>query len=137
MKNYIFIVLMVLFSSCVGKKSTVTENKVEGYRIEKIKKKGDWYIIYAVKEDTLYKIISKENKKGVSDCQRIKKGNKYKFQLKSEKDFAPTIDGIKISPINFNGCYYYSDNTLICLEPENGIWELFTEQNVKGLYFCN
>jgi len=137
MKKYIFIIFMVLFSSCVGKRIIVTETNVEGYLIEKIKKKGDWYMIYASKEDTLYKIISKKIKNRVYECEKIKKGNKYKFQLKSEKDFAPTIDGIKISPINFNGCYYYSDNTLICLEPENGIWELFTAQNVKGLYFCN
>lgn len=136
MNKYLYIISVILFSSCAVKKDPITEKKTDSYLVEKIRKKGEWYMIYASKEDTLYKIISKKSKDINGLCTKIKRGKEYDFILQSEKNFAPTIDGIKINPVNFSGCYYYSGNTLICLEPENGIWELYTAENIKGLIFC-
>lgn len=129
--------LIVLFSSCVGKKTPTIERENNGFLVERVKRKGDWHIIYASKQDTLYKIVSKRTKVVMGLCDKIKIGKKYEFVLQSQKDFAPTINGVKINPVNFSGCYYYSEKTLICLEPENGIWDLYTAKNIKGLYYCN
>lgn len=70
-------------------------------------------------------------------CDKIKTGKECDFVLESRKGSVPTINGIKINPIGFTGCYYYSKDVSICLEPENGIWDLHKAKNIRGLYYCN
>ena len=53
--------------------------QVPMYKVDKIKTVGKFYIIYAVKDDSTYKIVSRKEK--TSDGTRIRKNQSYPFKI--------------------------------------------------------
>ena len=104
--------------------------------VYKIDKENDYYLIYAKKKDSLYKIVSK-NESPISDCNKIKINNYYDFKLHSRRENSPTIGGIKLNPVNYLDiqCYTYDKDTKICIDIKNGIFDLYYADNIKGLCF--
>jgi len=100
----------------------------------RIEQKNDWYIIYAEKNDSNYKIVSgkSSNKTGV----KIREGKRYNLTLRSQRDIAPIINGMSIIPQNYMDirCHTFDEKTIICIEPENGIYELYFCKDLDGLY---
>jgi len=137
MKN-IVLILSILFISCGKTALTDKENnlKLTSYKVYKIETINDYYLIYAKKKDSLYKIVSK-NEPSISGCQKIKLNNYYNFKLHSRRENAPTIGGVKLNPINYLDveCYMYDKDTKICIDAKNGIFDLYYAENVKGLCF--
>jgi hypothetical protein len=137
MKNLIFLLasIIILFS-CTGTKKgmTVKENKTK-YRIKKIDKNNSWYIIYADRNDTLFKIVSFAKNKIDESCRKIVVGGIYDFELKSKKGNAPIIGGVKLDPVGYTGCYVFDKETTICLEPKRGIYDLFFTNDLKGICY--
>jgi len=105
------------------------------YLIKKIDKKNSWYIIYAERKDTLYKIVSYADNGINENCKKIVVGRRYDFDLKSKKENAPMIGDVKLDPVGYTGCYQFDDKTTICLEPKRGIYDLFYTNNLKGICY--
>ncbi|HMQ49520.1 MAG TPA: hypothetical protein PKA70_18785 [Saprospiraceae bacterium] len=127
-----FFAVFLLLSACTKKIAQVT-NGTE-YTIKKIQKKNSWYIIYAEKKDTLYKIVSKTDNDIYRDYEKIKVGFGYNIDIHSQKDTSPIIGGVKLDPVGYTGCYQFDSETNICLEPEKGIYDLYFASNLKGIY---
>lgn len=106
----------------------------DAYRVDKIKSKNNWNIIYVSKNDSIYKIVSrKENNCSLN--RKIKIGKYYKFIMHSERDDSPTIDGLEIDPVNYLDieCFSYDEKTEICIEPKKNIFDLYSAENLHGL----
>ena len=147
MKNIIlFLFLLMLYSCLSTNKVAISSTSNNNYLIKKITKKNSWYIVYAEKHDTLYKIISKVDN-DIENCNKIVVGKWYDFELKSRRENIPTINGVKLKPMNYldvkssaydkNGseCYLYDKETEICTEPKKGIFDLFYTDNLKGICY--
>lgn len=117
-----------------------TANTDSLYVIKSIDSVNNWYVILAVKRDSSYKIVVKKEKEHDAKCEKpIVVGQSYHLELHSRKNEAPVINGIKIKPVNYLDiqCYTYDENTVICIEPQKGIYDLFHTSNIKGLCYIS
>jgi hypothetical protein len=107
--------------------------KESKYTVIQIDSTNDWHIIYANKNDSIFKIISKKNK--MDDCNEISIGKSYDFILHSRRENPPKIGNIIILPQNNLdvNCFSFDDDTYICVEPDNGIYDLYFCENLTGL----
>lgn len=133
MKNmFITLLFLGLLISCKNLHSNINKPESQStYNVYKIDSINNYYLIYAKKHDSIFKIVSL--KEQMSDCNKIKKGLNYNFKLHSIRENAPTIGGIKMSPINYMdiNCYQFDEETSIC--KEEGIDDLFFSDNIKSL----
>lgn len=118
------------------------------YLIKKIKTKNSWYIIYASRQDSIYKIVVGKEAVANTECEKIAVNKYYKLELKSRRENVPVINGVKLKPINHLDvksntydkegieCYSYDEYTEICTEPKKGIYDLYFTDDLKGLYYC-
>lgn len=136
MKNLIYLASVILFFSCVSTRKAMTVKNVDtNYSIKKINKNNSWYIIYAERNDTLFKIVSYAENSIGQNCKKIVVNGKYDFELKSKKENAPIIGGVKLDPVGYTGCYVFDKETTICLEPKRGIYDLFFTNDLKGICY--
>lgn len=145
MREIIYIFFALIVFSCSSSKKTI-QNDISKYRIKKITSKNSWYVIYAEKQDSLYKIVTGKEK-GDNDCQKIAVGKYYDLELKSRRENIPVIGGIKLKPVNYLDvksssydkegveCYSYDKKTEICTEPQKGIYDVYYTEDLKGLCF--
>ncbi|GGD64375.1 hypothetical protein GCM10011514_30430 [Emticicia aquatilis] len=133
MRKLLFLII-VLVSSCKNSKIANQTNQLS-YLVKKIDSKNNWNIIYASKQDSIFKIIVRKEVGIINDCEKIVVGGYYLFKLHSRKKDVPDINGIKIEPINNLDiqCYSYDNETSICIEPKKGIFDLHHAENIKGL----
>jgi len=131
MKNCLIFFASIILISCTTNKKII-EKKSE-YMVTKLDSINNYYLIYATKNDSVFEIISKKER--TAKCKTIKKGSNYSFKLKSMRDNAHTIGGIKISPMNYLDiqCFQFDENTKIC--KEEGIYDLYFAKNINGLCF--
>ena len=133
MKILLCICSVLTLLSCSTPKGIAQGQKEEpGYLIKKIKSKNSWHIIYAQKQDSLYKIVV---------------GKDYDLELKSRRENVPVINGVKLKPVNYLDvkspaydkegveCYSYDEKTEICIEPKKGIYDLYYMDDLKGLCY--
>lgn len=126
---------LILLFSCTN---SISQNNSTGYLVKNIESKNSWYIIYAEKNDSIYKIVVGKNEDNVDkDLKKIVIGQYYDFKLQSRRDSAPEIGGVKLNPINRLDveCYSYDKKTEICIEPKKGIYDLYYTKDLKGLYY--
>lgn len=148
MKTHIYLLVSVILFSCSTTKKTMTvSDNNTNYLIKKIDKNNSWYIIYAERKDTLFKIVSYAESKVDENCKKIVVGGKYDFELKSKKENVPVINGIRLKPMNHldveskvfekDGveCYVFDKKTTICLDPKRGIYDLFYTNDLKGICY--
>lgn len=105
------------------------------YNVYKIDSINNYYLIYAIKSDTLYKIVSKKEPSLSGGTLIMVKGN-YSFQLSSIWTQPIIIGGVNVSPsVTPNvTCLSFDDSTRICLERDS-INDLYRASNLRGLYF--
>ena len=145
MKNLImFLFIILLALSCSSVKKSIQEDNT-CFFIKRIVSKNSWWIIYAQKQDSLYKIVTAKNVN--NNCEKIVIGRYYELELKSRRKNIPVINGVVLKPTNYlevkssaydkNGieCYFYDDKTEICTNPEKGIHDLFYTDDIKGLCY--
>lgn len=143
MKIYLVLIFVILFA-CTESKLMNPDNKnfeqkiedlanLNSYKVYKIDSINNFYLIYAKKKDSLYKIVSK--KEWDVDCNLIKANEEYEFMLHSQS-FNPATGNLEILPENslLVNCFYYDDSTKICLERDS-INDLFYGDNIRGLCF--
>ena len=83
----------------------------------------------------MFKIVSYAENNIYQNCRKIVVGGKYDFELKSKKENAPIIGGVKLDPVGYTGCYVFDKETTICLEPKRGIYDLFFTNDLKGICY--
>lgn len=134
MKNYILAVSAIVFIALSCKSSLPNRVSENLYRIYKIDSINDYYLIYAKRGDSLFKIVSKRELVGKQ--QEIKVNKSYPLKLHSRRENLPTISGVKLEPMNYLDveCFGYDKNTTICIERDS-INDLHYAENIKGKYF--
>ena len=138
MKLLVYTYLLFVAFACSSSKEVTQEvNADSKYYIRKIKNKNSWCIIYAEKQDTLFKIVVGTSNVINDDCKEIAVGKYYDFELKSKRENAPKINGVGMNPINYLDieCYSYDEETDICIEPKKGINDLYYTEDLLGLYY--
>lgn len=112
---------------------------IKEYRIERIKKKNNWYLIYASRSDSLFKIVSKKtkDKEKYARHDKIRRHKKYHLILESYSDNAPVVNGVKVVIPGYTGGFCLDSCTTVMLESRNGIWDLYTSPNLKGIYYIS
>jgi hypothetical protein len=136
MKN-VFEIIAVALIGYIGSKAEKNNSLIRelqvAYRVYRIDSINTWYLIYARKGDSLYKIVSKKIE--IEGCHKIEVGNHYDFHLHS-RIYGYTIAGKKILPQNtlLVNCFSFDDSTNICLERDS-INDLHYADNIKGLCF--
>ncbi|WP_155847217.1 hypothetical protein [Algoriphagus marincola] len=138
MKLLVYTYLLFMIFSCSSSKGFTQDGNIDSkYRIKKIKTKNSWYIIYAEKQDSLYKIVVGKPNTINDDCKKIVVGKYYDLELKSRRDNTPEINGVKLKPVNYLDveCYSYDEDTEICIEPKKGINDLYYTDDLKGLCY--
>lgn len=127
--------LIVSFSCSLSGKNYSGEllNTSNIYKVYKIDSINSYYLIYAKKEDSIFKIVSK--KQQFENCNIIKENGEYEFDLHSSL-FGRNIGGESIPRPNslMVNCFSYDDSTKICLEKDS-IIDLFYGDNIEGLCF--
>ena len=106
-------------------------SKTLNYKVYKLDTINNYYIIYAKKQDSLFKIISKKDSS--INCKMIKINNCYKFKLHS----ILKVNGKFIIPLNqiyeISG-WRIDEFTTIKFEGDS-IRDLYNCSNIKGLCF--
>jgi len=108
------ILFLLLCTSVYG----VANAQAPMYKVRKIKDIGKFYVIYAIKDDTTYKIISKKEK--IDYGIRVRKNESYPFKVSIIKSLSSgEVD-----------CFSFDENTTTCKD-DNA--ELALSSNLKGL----
>lgn len=128
---FIAIILLLIAISCSRFNNYYNSNIF--FSITKIDSINNYYLIYALKKDTLVKIVSKKDKLKLGE--KIKVGNFYNFNLESMAKKTPVVNGIQFSTINDMdvNCFKFDNQTIIC--KESNVYGVYTTNNLIGLYF--
>jgi len=131
MKKWYTIIALAILSCCHPKiqhqnpeKTTgkIPDFYLERYKVVRIDSIGTVYLIYAQKDNLVYKIVSAKVESG--DCKNIKVNGEYGFHLFtrffSSRKTAPNITGVEV-----NGTTVHVEDG--CVD------DLFNSINVKGL----
>lgn len=134
--KYLIIVSLALISCCQTKQ--ILNSQEKKYFVERIEILDDWNIIYLSYNKSMYKVISKKEKNMRCE-EELEIHKSYNFSLNSSIPKTIEINGEIIQRTNYLEvtCYYYDQKTKICLEPENGIYDLYYAENLKGLCINN
>lgn len=128
----ILIIVVVAIMACTQTGAKYSEDSIS-YKVYKIDSINSYYLIYANRKDSLYKIVSK--KESVKNCNPIQKDHQYNFKLHSALANR-RIGGKEILPQNslLVNCFFYDESTSICFEGDS-IRDLHYADNIKGLCF--
>ncbi len=135
--------LLIVISGCIHSRVTqsdsnqqqkIISNNDSLYKIYKIDSINNYYLIYAKRQDTLYKIVSK--KEIIPNCIHVRVGEEYMLLLSSIWTKKIMIGNVNASPsvIPHVTCLGFDDSTEICLERDS-INDLHYAENIKGLCF--
>jgi len=124
--------LFIACSAIRGSKNSLNNIEITSlYKIKKIKNEKSFYTIYAVRNDSTFKIISNANNTTVFDCEKIKVGNSYILDLKTV--FPPdSLFGKAVVP-NLGIRGYSVDNGKMVLLEEKSHNKIYTALNLNGL----
>jgi len=131
MKNFIFLISLTLITSCNTQHIDQKKDNAK-YEVYKIDSINSYYLVYAKKGDSLFKIVSK--KENAINQQKISVNKSYNFTLHSMSSQAPTINGIKLKPVNYMdvNCFRFDEETNICKEEK--MYDLYFVDNLQGLH---
>lgn len=104
--------LIILISRINHKIRYIANRKnIKEYRIERIKKRNNWYFIYASRNESLFKIVSKETTDEGKYVRhdKIRRHKKYYLILESYSDNAPVVNGVKVVILGYAGGFYEKD----------------------------
>tara|TARA_R110000850_G_scaffold25451_1_gene73427 strand:+ start:123 stop:554 length:432 start_codon:yes stop_codon:yes gene_type:complete len=137
-KKYLFIFILFLFVSCFFSQAKRTDgssfNRLTEYKILKIDSINNFYLIYATKADTLFKIVSE--KKFSDNCRKIIIGKDYSLNLESIWRKEVMIGDVDVSPSKTPhvSCLYLNEITKVCLEGDS-IRDIYETKNLEGLCY--
>jgi len=117
-------------------KASVVTN---GYRVTKIDSLKSVYLVYARRNDTLFKIVSDKNQ--LTNCNKIKAGRQYRFKLRSlyftdltPEEKAHSIPLATVGNLHSAGIDWDGKGTIIKLEGDS-VRDIYYAKNLSGLCF--
>src|SRR5436189_6339627 len=113
--------------SCSDNHHSDSYKNTNDYKVYKIDSIKNYYLIYALKKNVRFKIIS--SKEFNENCKEIKQESYYDFRLTS---LLHSFGVEEIAP-GSAGCVYVDSVTKICIE--DSIYDLYSGDNIKGLCF--
>lgn len=122
--SLIFLLVIGLFFSFTIKSYDC--NDID-YTILKIDSVNNWYLIYATRNDSVFKIASIKNNNYC--CNRISVGRRYNFELQKRLENVLSKNGMKLLPVN------YFDVTGVIFDNESDVF-VAAEKGIFGLYSC-
>lgn len=125
---------MFFGNSCNSQQKSIKSQEVtDRYNVYQIDSIDNYFIIYAKKENAIFKIVSKKEES--ERCNMIRINSSYIFDLYSHSSVLPTINGETVTPVSVYDvvCYTFENGTKICTDRKNGIYDLYYAKNVKGL----
>lgn len=140
MKKIIFLFTIGLFItySAVNSRENCSRNRgiASQYVIKKIKRQKSFYVIYAERNDSTFKIVSNIVNTSISDCTKIKTGNMYSLDL--EPIFpVDSLLGKAIAPdLGIKGFAVSADGEIVMLE-KKAHNKIYRALNLNGLYIKN
>ena len=136
-KLILFVIYVLLSVECLPIVSDVNYVNDNGYtnkfKVIRIKSEKEFYIIYAERNDTLFKILSP--KKNVKEVNNEKIREKGEYYLSLQTLFPRYIRQTKCPPPGTTGRMgidYYGHT--VPLETEHDIWDIYEATNLRGLY---
>ena len=131
----LFIASMFIGCSVMNNNSLCREdksNRTTLFKIKSIKDKGKFYIIYAKRNDSLFKILSDPKVK--ANGEKIKVNHNYRLELK--KIFPrDSIFGIAIAPNAGIVGFDYGGKTIYKEKKSHNT--VYRAKNLRGLYLDN
>jgi hypothetical protein len=135
--NILILIGTVIFSSNHAFGSGNTDTL---YKVLKIKTKGDYYVIHAIRNDSLFKIISRKASPEIKlDWVLLRKGKRYCF------DFGVEISdssGVEKVPFTGNASYLHVKSSRYFVDGKNRIkfekrfhYRIYSSRNLIGLYY--
>lgn len=136
MKNILLLAIVLFFYGCRGTGTNSPEKTYLGnYQVTRIDSIGNYYLIYAFRNDSTFKIVSK--KYAVKYCNRILQSNSYFFSLRSSLIDTSIGEGLYSPKGNLSvNCHGYDNDTTICFE-DGCVRDLFYADNIKGLCYID
>lgn len=109
------------------------------YKITRIKTKGDYFIIHAERNDSLFKIISKKTQEKESDLELLKKGNYYDFDFGNNDknnagNGAETLDGV-VNYLDIDNKAAFVDGKTRIKFTKRFHYRLYTTKNLIGIHY--
>lgn len=104
------------------------------YTVEEIDEEDSYHVVYLTRENRNYKAISKKESNS-NPCNAIEICKKYRLVLNSFLDRKITIDDKQVS-IGMScliKCIGLDKKTMICTDEENGFYDIYEIENLKGL----
>ena len=127
-KTIIFIMLLMLTNvSC--KQTKEINSNIPGndlFRIKSISEKKHVYIIYAERNDSVFKILSERNEYNRNiECAKIKTNKYYKLEIRATLPSRSIASGLAVSQLSYNGLIIKvekkSHNTLYVVDNLDGL----------------
>lgn len=143
MKKFLLILTTVIlataFSCSVHTRTYQTENK-DTYLIKKIKKKNDWYFIYAAQNDKIFLICSEAPKDKIlySHYPKIHRNSCYQLSLESFRYAEFEMLGRKAHWNLYVTGIELDSITEVCIDQKNdGFYtnDIYFTDDLKGLYY--
>lgn len=111
------------------------------YKVSNISSNGDYYIIIVMRNDSLFKIISRKNKVKMPENESIKKGSFYYFDLNYQND---SFKDNRIKPLSGVANYFDVTNNKEFIDGNTKIkftkrfhYRLYMTKNLIGLYYIS
>jgi hypothetical protein len=109
------------------------------FKVTRIKSKGDYFIIIAERNDSLFKIISKKVSLINPNLELLKKGHYYSFafgdpNIELPKENVEPLSGIMTDLDIKNNPFFIDGNTKIRFT-KRFHYRLYLSKNLKGLYY--
>ena len=139
----ISILIFVSFSHFTIQKSNLEDRNGlsdqidSSFKVYKIDSINNYYLVYAKRHDSLFKIVSE--KAINTNCEKIRVDNNYIMSLASIWTKPIMMGNLNVSPsmTPHVTCLGFDDSTSICIDRANGIYDLFTCDNLVGLGYLS
>ena len=127
-KLFFLIIIFCVCHSCAQKRPFLIENHngASLYKIKKIVEEESVYLIYAKKNDSIFKILSDKYYLNNSYCKTIKNKKYYYLDLRI---IHPILG---VGPINYLDITINYKGTSLILE-EKSHYKIYKAENLKGL----
>jgi len=136
MRDYVlnrltFIILSITLSFCTPSRRITDQRSY--YSVSRLDSIGNYYLIYAMRNDSVFQIASE--KKRVANCDPIRVNSKYLFKLKS-RIFTGEVNGKGITNATHDlvKCVGLDHDTEVCFD-DNCVQDLFYTKNMEGLCY--